>query len=411
MKEVAVLISIYLISFSTIIFCIRNLRKTKEQPNTKTILREATAKSTSPEILLARPHLEHNRLLDTNTSDPTHFSVADRTPIPPKNDFQELGTIKPQAESCAPIIRTEPYLPMGNETNIGYSTSHDRTIPVTIEPNSISSSCRIKPTVISTILPNFANQSNKPSASRWQISPEEIFKENYVSYSRLNTFKTCNKHFELAYLCGLPDPPGSAAYHGSVVHKMLELYSKDQVTCNSKLKFESSHVKEIMQYKGKALEQEGTLYPISETDLITNIRNFLSINKGRNVSDILETEQTVLNPVAGYTVKGIIDRVDGGYPKTIIDYKTGKKQYVSKHQLNLYALALLNDTYEPCSLEFQFLKTGETMSWNFTQMEAERTRKWMLDTIATIESKTYFARNTRFCNWCGVREYCYGTKA
>ncbi|MDY0287334.1 MAG: PD-(D/E)XK nuclease family protein [Sphaerochaeta sp.] len=263
----------------------------------------------------------------------------------------------------------------------------------------------------STILPTAATLSSKPSASRWLIAPEEIFKENYVSYSRLNTFKNCNKHFELAYLCGLPDPPGSAAYHGSVVHKMLELYSKDQVTSNSKQEFASLHVKEIMQYKGKAIEQEDDLYPINEIDLIAHIRNFIAINKGRDISDILETEQTVLEPVGGYMVKGIIDRIDDGYPKTIIDYKTGKKQYVSKHQLNLYALALLHDTYEPCSLEFQFLKTGETMSWSFTQKEAERTRNWMLDTIATIESKTYFARNTRLCAWCGVRQYCYGIKA
>lgn len=400
MKEIAILISIYLISFSTIIFCIRHLRNIQKQPKQKTILQEVTAKPTSAEITLVQPLPEPDRPLDTNKSEPTPFSVPDRTHMLQKKDFQELGAIKGQGESCTPSIQTEPYPPLEGRAN-----------PVVIEPDGIASSRRVKPRDTSTILPTTSNLSSKPSPSRWQISPEEIFKENYVSYSRLNTFKMCNKHFELAYLCGLPDPPGSAAYHGSVVHKMLELYSKDQVISNSKQEFESLQVKEIMQYKEKAIEEEDNMYPINETDLIANIRNFISINKGRDISDILETEQTVLNSVAGYMVKGIIDRVDSGYPKTIIDYKTGKKQYVSKHQLNLYALALLNDKYEPCSLEFQFLKTGETMSWSFTQKEAERTRTWMLDTITAIESKTYFERNTRLCNWCGVRKYCYGTKA
>lgn len=412
MKEVAILISVYLVSLSTIIFCIRYLRKIAKQPKPKTVLQEfITPKSIFPEITIAQPHPENGRSFNQNKLNPTtHFLGTDRTQITPKKDIQILSASTPQTESST-IIRSKPYPPRDNEANPSFSTSHSRTKQVAIEPNSFASSCQIKPTDTSTFLSKTANLSSKPSASRWQISPEEIFKKNYVSYSRLNTFKNCNKHFELAYLCGLPDPAGSAAYHGSVVHKMLELYSKDQVISNSKQEFESLQVKEIMQYKEKAIEEEDNMYPINETDLIANIRNFISINKGRDISDILETEQTVLNSVAGYMVKGIIDRVDSGYPKTIIDYKTGKKQYVSKHQLNLYALALLNDKYEPCSLEFQFLKTGETMSWSFTQKEAERTRTWMLDTITTIESKTYFERNTRLCNWCGVRKYCYGTKA
>ena len=59
----------------------------------------------------------------------------------------------------------------------------------------------------------------------WEISPDEVFRKEYVSFTRIQTFKTCPRMFELIYLYKLEQKSGRAAQVGSLIHEILRLYT------------------------------------------------------------------------------------------------------------------------------------------------------------------------------------------
>ena len=56
---------------------------------------------------------------------------------------------------------------------------------------------------------------------------KELFKSEYVSYSRLSCYEKCPQQFKLRYLDGLPCPVGKAAQLGKVVHAVIASYLND----------------------------------------------------------------------------------------------------------------------------------------------------------------------------------------
>ena len=239
----------------------------------------------------------------------------------------------------------------------------------------------------------------------WVFSPENVFRENYVSYSRLNTYQTCPKRFELVYLCGIDEPTSKAAYFGSVVHRMLDLSIRDQINFESKQNSIIS-VDTIMSYFFKAQQIEGNKYLLLENEIKDYIVRFLILNKDINLLKTNKTEYEVSKKIAGYNVKCVIDRIDKGEYVTVIDYKTGNKDYITKNQLNLYALAIGADTNNNYKLQYQFLKTGEQISWFFSKQDSDDTLEWMHSTIHKIENASYFPKNLKLCRWCGLKSIC-----
>ena len=93
---------------------------------------------------------------------------------------------------------------------------------------------------------------------------------------------------------------------------------------------------------------------------------------------------------------------------TLIDYKTGSRQNVSRQQLNLYAYALSPGKWNPFELQYQFLKTGEISEWKYTAQLHSTTEQWLMSLIDKIEnSKILFKNKTRLCDYCGVSHHCY----
>jgi hypothetical protein len=112
------------------------------------------------------------------------------------------------------------------------------------------------------------------SSSKWKYAPDEVFKENYISYSRINSFKRCPKLFEIVYLQGHKDVSGRAAEVGQLVHKMLELYVQKQITKRGENIICPNFNSDILNYYKAALKQLDLNYEINKSELKPYFRHF-----------------------------------------------------------------------------------------------------------------------------------------
>lgn len=236
------------------------------------------------------------------------------------------------------------------------------------------------------------------------VQPRDIFRENYISYSRIKTFKTCPKKFEFSYLCGLEDRAGKAAQIGSVVHKTLELYSGDVL--EGRQAHDAAGIGTLCGYIDKAICECDTDVRLTPDDIRPCLNAFHSLN-----GDMAHTVKLELRnecSINGYDFVSIIDRIDECDGKTtLIDYKTGNPKYVRNMQLQTYAFALNEGDFEAHRLEYQFLKTADTRKWKYTRKLHQDTYDWIFSNVETIERTSYFKPcRTPLCNYCAFQSIC-----
>jgi RecB family exonuclease len=244
----------------------------------------------------------------------------------------------------------------------------------------------------------------------WEISPDELFKKEYVSFTRIKTFSTCPRMFELIYLYRYEDKSGRAAQVGILVHEILRLYTvHHKENFSSQLKTRDAP-EELLSLYDLAKTSVELTYSIPKSELKPYIDNFIYLNR-KNIYKVESIEYECNTTINEYSLKCIIDRVDTGIGNnlncSIIDYKTGKPQNVTKNQLNTYAYALSQYEMIPNQLSIQFLKNGTTTTWEYTSMVHSQTEKWLLENIQKINNTQDFKRiSSRLCDYCGVSEYC-----
>jgi len=248
-----------------------------------------------------------------------------------------------------------------------------------------------------------------PKKETWIIGPDDVFKKEYVSFSRISAFKTCPRRFELIYLYGFEDKSGRAAQVGSLVHEIIRLYTthhKGRLADQMRL---SGAVEELLNFYDQAKSSTDLTYSIPKSELKSYLSNFVVLNR-TDYSQIQAIEYECNSTIGVYELKCIIDRIDVGSQSnlSIIDYKTGNPRNVVNHQLNVYAYALGNGKWTPSQLAFQFLKTGTIRDWNYTAQLHLATEQWLLEAIEEITCTKIFRRTTsKLCDYCGVSQHCY----
>lgn len=239
----------------------------------------------------------------------------------------------------------------------------------------------------------------------WKIEPDDVFKKEYVSYSRIKTFKTCQRKFELIYLYRLEDISGREAKLGSLIHKIIHLYTAHHNGLLSGPLENNSAVEELLNFYDQALLSTELTAHVPKHEIIPYLNNFVALNRKDNLQ-VKASEYEIDSSIGEYRLKCIIDRIDS--ENIIIDYKTGKSQNSANQQLNVYAYALNKGIWTPSRVIFQFLKTGSVREWEYTPCLHRATEEWLLEGIHKIENTKVFKRNTcRLCDYCGVSEHCY----
>jgi len=244
----------------------------------------------------------------------------------------------------------------------------------------------------------------------WKINPCRVFKDDYISYTRLKTFSQCPRRFELIYLFGYPEKSSKAAEKGSIIHKMFEIVGEkylghsvkdiaNEYTGNSLLKFYDSAV-DIIQ----------PVNSFTRDEMIPFLANFIKICSSCDGFIILDNGKTVDTFIGDYPIKCIINRVDqNAGRRKLVSYKTGNKLYVSDFQLEFYGTVYsLYSQSEEILLEYNFLKDGSAKEWGINKTTFSRVEELIIREAQTIEKTTKFERKkTKLCNYCAVSHLCY----
>ncbi len=246
-----------------------------------------------------------------------------------------------------------------------------------------------------------------------------------VSYSALNTYKTCPLKFKLQVLDKIKTPKSIEAVFGTLVHSALNKMFKRTPLYPS--------LDEIINHFSEKWLEATTTYEDDVVKLLFEdgvklLKNFHKKNPPWNFNTVelesyfnVEIEDPKNNE--SHTLAGIMDRVDKD-PKSdvyeIIDYKTAKRMpsqdmINSDLQLSIYHLGLAKKwphiKPENIKLSLYFLKHNEKIETQRTLSDLEKTKERVLKIINEIDTlvkdeKEFIPTPSALCDWCGYQKMC-----
>jgi len=264
----------------------------------------------------------------------------------------------------------------------------------------------------------------KPNIKKefYEKSPLHI---DYLSYSQIETFKTCPMHFKLQQIYKLPTQPSASQSFGIAMHATLKVLY-DEVAQGAK-----PTEKLVFELLNKNWIKEGFENKKQEIDFFEKGKIYLSgyLNQGFNKARIpIAMEQRFMVPLSskekgdrGLKIGGVVDRVDdlGNGEVEIIDYKTGanipNQREVDKNlQLSIYALAAtkipdypFNKKPEQVKLSLYYLDTQEKLSTIRTLKQLEDAEKEIFEVRKEIENSDFKCSNHMFCQMgCEFSLFC-----
>jgi len=243
----------------------------------------------------------------------------------------------------------------------------------------------------------------------------DIFKTANISYSRLSSYDKCPRKFKLVYVDGNIAPSGRAAQVGKLVHEVLADYMGEKRTQGGVHKPEAGDImSRLPKVSGQLIAEKEINQEITAGDIDIYVRGFCSLYPEINTAQVAGIEEEKLFDINGYKVKGVLDLVlrDENGNIEIIDYKTGKSNYVDDLQLILYSMPYFNDgPHQSISATFAFLKEPSARKLEINRAMANNTRDVVMGKVQEIETDEQFERRRGpLCNYCEVRRLCDGDR-
>jgi DNA helicase-2/ATP-dependent DNA helicase PcrA len=266
--------------------------------------------------------------------------------------------------------------------------------------------------------------SSKEPKSLIKKEKERKIHIDYLSYSQIETFKTCPLHYKLRYILKIPTPPSAPLSFGSSIHAALKDFyllvkSGKKPTRGLILKaLEENWMKE--GYKSKSYEkrmlERGEKY----------LSDYLKREFNPKVKP-LALEQPFVVPLVGkrrLKIGGKIDRVDRlpGSKIEIIDYKTGanvptQRQVDHDLQLTFYALAASSIKEEPFNkkpkdikLTLYYFDNQKKISTTRTSKQLKEAEKEIFKWRKEMENSDFHCSGHRFCDNCEYALLCRAQK-
>jgi len=242
------------------------------------------------------------------------------------------------------------------------------------------------------------------------------------SHSRIDTFETCPKKYEFAYILKAPrGPSGVEAFMGSRVHEALEwLYDQVRVC---RLPDEEDVVARYIEVWDaewcddvrvtRADRTADDYRAIGEKAVRDYYRRYHPFDSGVTVG--LEMK-IALRLDDEHEILGYVDRLtkvaDGVWE--IHDYKTGgslihQDKADADRQLALYELAVreMYPDAEQVSLVWHYLAFDHEIRSCRTPQQLADLRAQVLASVLHIEAQTQFPTKTgSLCNWCDYKPVC-----
>lgn len=241
------------------------------------------------------------------------------------------------------------------------------------------------------------------------------------SYSRLILYNQCPYLFKLRYVDCNKGEKNFFSQYGSFMHKILEKYEKGELSlfdlCDY---YEENFTKEITYpAPPNNYVDIGQSYYDKGMDFLENIDLDLENY------EILGVEKQVNFSIGKYKMIGYIDLLLKDKKTgeiTVLDHKSGslkikKNGEISKsdeehfksfkRQLYLYSVAVIDEYgVKPKYLKWNLFKDRNYVTVDFDDTEFEEAKRWVLDTIHTIENDEKWLPNpdNYYCrNLCDMR--------
>ena len=234
-----------------------------------------------------------------------------------------------------------------------------------------------------------------------------------LSFSRLDTYRTCPRQFRYGYVDRLPGVPGPHLSFGSSIHAALEaFYDRKLPGCPSEedlLGFLYEHW-DSSGFVSMSREEQLTFYRHAQ-----NVLRRFHRREAPRYRLPAATEAWFELPIEyEAVVVGSIDRVDvdddGRFH--VIDYKTNRKvrdrqRVAGSLQLAIYALACRH-LYGalPATVSLDFVVPGVTVTVPIDDIDLDGTRQIVLDTAAAVRAERYEPTPNPLCPWCDFRTIC-----
>jgi len=260
----------------------------------------------------------------------------------------------------------------------------------------------------------------KISEAKYQIPKLHI---DYLSFSQIETFKTCPLHYKLKYIFKVPTPPSAAQSFGSSLHAALRDF---YLAVKTGEKPTEKLIYDVLQ---KNWVKEGFSGKTHEKKFFEKGKLYLSgfLKQGFNPKSLpVVMEEPFTIPLSdkkgrGIRVGGKIDRVDILPDGTveIIDYKTGatipsQAEVDNNLQLSFYALAATNIPNKPfgkkpeqVKLSLYFLDQQEKLSTQRSTTQLEKAIQEIFAVKEEIEKSDFKCSGHMFCqNNCEYSLLC-----
>jgi DNA helicase-2/ATP-dependent DNA helicase PcrA len=247
---------------------------------------------------------------------------------------------------------------------------------------------------------------------------------DYLSYSQIETFKTCHLHYKLKYILRVPTLPSASQSFGTTIHATLKNFYNlviDGAKPSEKLIQQcliDNWVKE--GYTSKSHErkflEKGKLYMTGFLREGFNKRVLPVTMEQMFTIPLVPTDKKV-RPIK---IGGVIDRVDVLPDGTIeiIDYKTGaniptQKEVDRNLQLCFYALAATNIPTTPFNkkpdqvkLSLYYLDEQEKISTIRTMEQLEKAKEEIFKVREEMEQSDFKCSGNMLCKNCEFKLLC-----
>ncbi|MFC1600662.1 PD-(D/E)XK nuclease family protein, partial [Patescibacteria group bacterium] len=263
----------------------------------------------------------------------------------------------------------------------------------------------------------------KPPETKRPTTSKLPFHVDYLSYSQIQTFRTCPLHYKLRYIFKVPTPPSASQSFGIAIHESMKGFYetvKEGKKPNNRLMYkllEEKWKKEGFTSKSheKKFFEKGKVY----------LSGFLKESfDPKNIPDLLEQKFTLpllfKKGERPLKIGGILDRVDvlPGDKLEIIDYKTGatiptQKQVDKDLQLTFYILAAtsikekpFNKLPEEVSASLYFLDVQEKFTTKRTKGQLEGAIDEIYKIRREIEESDFKCSGSIICQKCEFSLFC-----
>lgn len=232
-----------------------------------------------------------------------------------------------------------------------------------------------------------------------------------LSFSRIDTYRTCPRMFRYRYVDRLPGKPAPALSFGTSIHEALERFydrklpeepSEDELVGFLYDAWDTSGFREVDRGEQTRWYRQGQ-------DVLRRYHRRVTGNYRLPVA----TEAWFELPFEDAVVVGSIDRVDDddGVLR-VVDYKTNKRvkdrdRVKRSLQLAIYALAcehLYGDL--PATVSLDFVVAGREIVVDVDELDLDAARQAIADTAQAVKEGLYEPTPMRLCDWCDFRAVC-----